>query len=128
MTTSGLASHATSAWTAHEPSRRILHAPLYITEVKWCTFGGLATVAGGAGNHAEWAWLKGSRVAQSQWTPLHDAAYFGRLAAIQALVEAKADVHAKNDVRGGLLGGRGRRWRRVWILLLLFWSFEPQVL
>ena len=77
--------------------------------------GGMASVAGGARNHAEWAWLTGSRVVQRGWTPLHWAARGGHQAAIKALVAAKADVHAKDKVRGGVLGGRGGRRRRVCI-------------
>ena len=67
----------------------------------------MTSVAGGDGNHAEWAWLTGSRVVQDAWTPLHHAAYNGHEAAIEALVEAKADVHVKGKVRWGVLGGRG---------------------
>ena len=74
--------------------------------------GGLASVAGGARNHAEWAWLTGSRVVQNGSTSLHYAASNGDETAIKALVAAKADLHAKDKVRGGLLGGRGRRRRR----------------
>ena len=48
-------------------------------------------------------------------TPLHLAAHSGHDAAIEALVAAKADVHAKDEVRGGVLGGRGGRRRRVCI-------------
>ena len=36
--------------------------------------GAVASVAGGARNHAEWAWLTGRRVAQKGRTPLHVAA------------------------------------------------------
>ena len=82
--------------------------------------GGLASVAGRFGNHAEWAWLTGSRVVQHEWTPLHVAAAQGHEAAIKALVAAKADVHAKDVVRWGGLGGRGGRQFRVYILLFLF--------
>ena len=87
--------------------------------------GALASVAGGARNHAGWAWLTVIRAVQDGFTPLHQAAANAheldrKEAAIQALVAAKADVHAKNEVRGGVLGGRGRRRRRVCILLLLF--------
>ena len=89
--------------------------------------GGIASVAGGARNHAGWAWLTGSRVVQAGLTPLHYAAGNGHEAAIKALVAEKANVHAKNDVREGVLGGRGGRRRRVCILLLMFrvwtWCF-----
>jgi ankyrin repeat protein len=61
--------------------------------------GGLASVAGGARNHAEL--LTGSRVAQWGWTPLHYAASIGHEAAIKALVAAKADVDATDEVRVG---------------------------
>ena len=70
--------------------------------------GGLASVAGGARNHAEWAWLTVIRAVQDGWTPLHFAAQKGGDVAIKALVAAKADVHAKNNVRVGqgvMLGG-----------------------
>ena len=61
-----------------------------------------------------------SRVAQNGKTPLHSAADKGAGSVIKAFVAAKADVHAKDMVRGGALGGRGGRRRRVCILLLLF--------
>ena len=77
--------------------------------------GRVAWVAGGADHHAEWAWLTGSRVVQHGWTPLHFAADNGHEAVIKALVAAKADVRAKERVRGGVLGGRGGRRRRVCI-------------
>ena len=80
----------------------------------------MTSVAGGARNHAEWAWLTGRRVVQDGRTPMHFAAGEGNEASIKALVAAKADVHAKEKVRGGSLGGRGERRRRVFILLLLF--------
>ena len=67
----------------------------------------MTSVAGGARNHAESAWLTGSRVAQIGWTPLRCAANYFNVAAIKALVEAKADVDAKGKVRGGVLAGRG---------------------
>ena len=63
--------------------------------------GALASVAGGAQNHAEWVWLTGRRAVQGAWTPLHRAATFCNDAAIKALVAAKADVHAKDYVRVG---------------------------
>ena len=63
--------------------------------------GGLASVAGGARNHAMWAWLTGSHVVKDARTPLHYAAEEGQNAAIKALVAAKADVHAKDNVRVG---------------------------
>ena len=61
----------------------------------------MASVASGARNHAEWAWLTGRYVVQKGWTPLHQAAENGHEAAIKALVAAKADVRGKNEVRGG---------------------------
>ena len=94
-------------------------------------FGALASGAGGAGNHAAWAWLTASRVAQNGMTPLHWAATRGRDAAIRALVAAKADVHAKTDVR---VGGRGRlgvqvgRGRGVCIVILWFGSLNLRLL
>ena len=57
---------------------------------------------------------------QNKKTPLHYAAYNGHEAAIKALVAAKADVHATDKVRGGMLGGRGGGRRRVCISVLLF--------
>lgn len=60
---------------------------------------------------ADCACLTGSRrVLQDGRTALHCAAVAGKVAAIQALLAAKADVHAKNNVRGG--GGPGRARRR----------------
>ena len=53
-------------------------------------------------------------------TPLHYAADKGHEGAIKALVVAKVDVHAKSNVSGGVLGGRGGRRRRFCNLLLLF--------
>ena len=50
----------------------------------------------------------GNRVVQNGFTPLHFAAQKGQEAKIEALVAAKADVHAKNNVRVGqgvMLGG-----------------------
>jgi len=66
------------------------------------TLGALASVAGGARTHAGWAWLTGRRVAQVGDTPLHTVAEYGDydLEAIEALLAAKADVNAKNAVRG----------------------------
>ena len=62
--------------------------------------GALASVAGGARHKPGWAWLTGSRVAQGGGTALHHAAGHGRDAAITTLLAAKADIHAKNEVRG----------------------------
>jgi hypothetical protein len=70
--------------------------------------GAAASVASGARNHAEWAWLTGRRVAQWGMTPLHSAAQNGHEAAIKALVAAKADVNAKDQVRYGRRGGAER--------------------
>jgi hypothetical protein len=70
--------------------------------------GGLASVADGARNHAEW--LTGRRVAQEEKTPLDLAASNGHEAAIEALVAAKADVHAEDEARvgeGGCCEGQG---------------------
>jgi len=65
----------------------------------------LASVPGGARTHAEWVWLTGSRVAQDGDTPLRAAAYSGQEEVIKALLAGKADVNAKNKVRGGEDGG-----------------------
>ena len=100
------------------PSTSLLEGfrtPLHAPQKYFFLLGGLASVASGAANHAEWAWLTGSRVVQEGTTPLHFAAQMGHEAAIKALVAAKADVHAKDEVRGGVLGGRGGRRRRVYI-------------
>jgi len=48
-----------------------------------------------------------SRVAQDGKTPLHFSADKTGDGLIKALVAAKADVDAKDKVRGGVLGGRG---------------------
>ena len=71
-----------------------------VTAVGCSILGALASVAGGARNHLGWAWLTGSRVAQYGDTALHDAAGNGHDAAITTLLAAKADIHAKNKVRG----------------------------
>jgi len=65
-------------------------------------------VAGRTRIYAEWAWLTGRRVAQGRNTPLHSAARNGHEAAIKALVAAKADVNAKDQVRYGRRGGSER--------------------
>jgi hypothetical protein len=68
--------------------------------------GAWSWVAGGAGSHAGWAWLTGSHAEQRGWT-LHGPAAFEAAAAcgceeaIKALLPAKADVHAKDNVRVG---------------------------
>ena len=69
----------------------------------------VASVGGGARNHAELAWLTGRRVAQAAQTPMYMAAQKGHVVAIKALVAAKADVNAKDQVRYGRGGVRGRR-------------------
>ena len=92
------------------------------TTSKPCTtLGALASVAGGARTHAGWAWLTGRRVAQVGDTPLHKAAQSSFEADIEALLAAKADVNAKNDVRGGKVAWRARGVRRGGSVLLL-WS------
>jgi hypothetical protein len=95
-------------------------------------FGALASVAGGAGTHVEWAWLTGSRLAQYGMTPLYWAASSCTDAAIRALVEAKADVNANDDVRvgdggGGRLEGRGEGAEWGLHCTILLWEFEPEV-
>ena len=63
------------------------------------------------------AWLTGSRVPQDGNTPLHLAADNGHAAFVGALLAAKADKEAKENVRGG--GGcRASRGRAgvVWAL------------
>ena len=96
---------------------------LHLYHTRACiTLGALASVAGGARTHAGWAWLTGRRVAQEGETPLHTAAYFGREASIEALLAAKADINAKNDVRGGKVAERARGVRRGGSVLLLRFS------
>ena len=79
---------------------------------------------GVARTHAGWAWLTGRRVVQNGDTPLHtaSAALRGNEAVIEALLAAKADVNAKNDVRGGRVAWRARGVRRVGSVLLLWFS------
>ena len=60
--------------------------------------GALASVAGGARNQADWAWLTGSRVAQKGFKPLLLAAKSGHETAIRVLLAAKADIRAKTEV------------------------------
>ena len=69
-------------------------------------------------NHgAKGAWLTGSRVPQRGRTPLHLAAYYGHAAVVGALLAAKADKEAKDQVKGGgwCRVSRGRV-RVVWAL------------
>ena len=96
-------------------------------------FGALASVAGGAGTHVEWAWLTGSRLAQYGMTPLYWAASSCTDAAIRALVEAKADVNANDDVRVGDgwgvdLKGEARGGVGVCIVLFCFGSLNLRML
>ena len=70
--------------------------------------GALAWVASGTRHQADWAWLMGSRVVQMGSTPMHRAASQGQEEAIRALVAAKADVHAKDKVKGGGILNRTR--------------------
>ena len=44
---------------------------------------------------------------QSGTTPLHRAAFKGHEAVIKVLVAAKANVHARDNVRGGCWEGEG---------------------
>ena len=71
-------------------------------------------------------------MAQYGLTPLHRAAQCGKEIAIKALVTAKADVHAKTDVRVGKGGGSrlGGRGRGAWGLhcTIVDWKFEPAAL
>ena len=46
------------------------------------------------------------RAPQDGWTPLHHAAYEGRAAVVEQLLAAKADVAAKNNVRGAGVDAR----------------------
>ena len=66
-------------------------------------------------------------MAQDGETPLHLAASSGHEAAIKALVAAKADVHAKAMVRGGVLGGRGGAASGLYFTIAVR-SFGPAVL
>ena len=64
-------------------------------------------------------------MAQYGLTPLHRAAQCGKEIAIKALLTAKADVHAKTDVRvgeGGRPGLEGKGDRRAGVCMLLWWS------
>ena len=88
--------------------------------------GAVALVAGGARNHAGWACLTGRRVAQNGDTPLHIASFVGNERVIEALLAAKADVHAKDDVRGGTVAWRARGVRRGGSVLLLWFQFSPE--
>ena len=89
-------------------------------------------VAGGAREHTEWAWLTRNGLAQDGKTPLHRAARSGKEAMIKALLAAKADVHAKDEVGVGA-GGRVRRGGRgesaAWVVHcnIVVWSCEPEV-
>ena len=61
-------------------------------------------------------------MAQGGDTPLHTAAWRGNEAVIEALLAAKADVNAKNRVRGGKVAERARGVRRGGSVLLLWFS------
>jgi len=62
----------------------------------------------------------GRRVAQDGETPLHMAIIeFGDMALIEALLAAKADVNAKNEVSGGKVAERAGGVRRGGSVLLL---------
>ena len=63
---------------------------------------------------------------QEQKTPLHHAASCGNEAVIEALLAAKADVNAKNWVRGGKVAERARGVRRGGSVLLLWFQFSPE--
>ena len=80
-------------------------------------------VAGGARNNAEWAWLTGRRMVQFSRAPLFLAAENGHEAAIKALVAAKADVHAKEEVRGGGAGWARGETASGLHLTIVVWSF-----
>ena len=62
-------------------------------------------------------------MAQEGYTPLHAAVGEGCLAVIDALLAAKADINAKNDVRGGEVAWRARGVRRVGSVLLMWLAF-----
>ena len=72
-------------------------------------------VAGVARNLVGWACLTGHRVAQDGDTPLHLVSWSGDADRMRTLLAAKADVHAKNKVRGGG-GGAGVCTRLVFLL------------
>ena len=68
-------------------------------------------------------------MAQVGDTPLHKASAalrgmeYIKMEYIEALLAAKADVNAKNDVRGGKVAERARGVRRVGSVLLLRFAF-----
>ena len=63
-------------------------------------------------------------MAQGGDTPLHKAAvcgvWRGNEAVIEALLAAKADINAKDDVRGGKVAWRARGVRRGGSVLMLW--------
>jgi hypothetical protein len=56
---------------------------------------------------------------QDGGTPLHEAAFNGRTEAVKALIEGKADLEAKNEVRGaeerGVSGDKSGGGRGCWL-------------
>ena len=65
-------------------------------------------------------------MAQSGSTPLHLAASSGREAAITALLAAKADVLAENDVRVGEGRGGGGEGGGVHCNIVV-WNCQPEI-
>ena len=61
-------------------------------------------------------------MAQVGDTPLHKAAEDCDVEVIEALLAAKADVNAKNEVRGGKVAWKARGVRREGSVILLWFS------
>ena len=57
----------------------------------------------GGGTHARRRSLTvcGALLLQSQWAPLHIAAYFGRGSVVDQLLQGRADVNLQGEVRAG---------------------------
>ena len=64
-----------------------------------------------------------SRVPQHGLTPLHHAAVLGEWAPVEALLAARANKEAKDDVRGGRGGVQARPVSRGRVVLLEWFGF-----